>query len=825
MDRAVGLEPPEHDQSHRSTPEQAAGLLPPMSFEALFEGSPVPVVVHCDNFIKFLNPAAVRLLGAENHTQVLGMSLFDFAEPGFRPVIQKRMLLRLVSQEPLPALEQKLVRLDGTKIDVEVSSWALTDADDAPVVMCYHDISARKAAEEAMHESEARYRRIFEDAPVAYHEIDSQGIIRRVNRVECELLGYKREDLIGRPAWDVVAPAQRELSRMRVMAKLTGKVRLEPFERVYKRCDGSEVLMEVHENVIWNDRGQAVGIRTALFDISEKKLVEERLKSYSAELQLKNVALDGALSAAREAAQLKAQFLANMSHEIRTPMNGVIGMTGLLLDTTLTAEQREYAETIRRSGESLLTVVNDILDFSKIEAGKLQIESFPFDLQLVVEEVNEMLAQKAEDHNIDLVTHYPDAVPRFMIGDAGRLRQVLTNLVGNAVKFTHGGTVVITASCDRREEDHAVMRIAVEDTGVGIPADKMDSLFEKFSQVDGSSTRKFGGTGLGLAISKELVELMGGTIGVESELGRGSTFWFTVPLSLDAKAKLPEFPADLQGLRVLIVDDNDINRRVLYEQVSNWGMRYTVLPSAEDVVATMREAAAGRDPFEFVLMDYQMPGLDGLAAAAAIRADTTLRGYTLIMLTSVGHLGEVRHLEGGRVDACLVKPIRQSQLLAALSTARAKHLGAGAGPGRAGATDAKRFEGTFADTGIRVLLVEDNVVNQKVAARMLERLGLRADVAGNGLEAVQMFQMVSYDVILMDCHMPEMDGYAATGEIRRRGDKGRGVAIIAMTAEAMAGAREECLAAGMDDYIAKPVKLEDLSQILRKWAPARERPH
>jgi two-component system sensor histidine kinase/response regulator len=812
---------PESNQKSGSSPA-SSDEPPAAAYEALFARARLPIIVHLNDVIRYANTAAVQLAGATDPSDVLGKTIYDFAEPSFWPVIRKLQALRQLSDDPLPPVENRLVRLDGSKVEVEILSWPLGEGINPPVMLALYDISARKRAEDAMHESEMRFRQIFEEAPIAYHELDSEGIIRRVNRAECELLHYQREDLIGRGAWELVSPEYQELSRARVLAKLTGKEKLQPFERPYLRGDGGQVLLEVHENLIWDDHGNVLGIRTGLFDISQKKQAEERLRAYSVELQHKNQALDEALTAAREAAKMKAQFLANMSHEIRTPMNGVIGMTGLLLDTQLTPEQRDYAETIRRSGESLLTVINDILDFSKIEAGKLQIESFPFDLQLVVEEVNEMLAQKAEDHNTDLISRYPDSVPRNVIGDAGRIRQVLTNLVGNAVKFTQDGTVVITASCDQRDKDRVIMQITVDDTGVGIPGDKGSVLFEKFSQVDGSSTRRYGGTGLGLAISKELVELMGGSIGFTSTLGVGSSFWFTVPLQLDASAQAPVNPVALERLRVLIVDDNEVNRRVLYEQVSNWGMRYQALPSAEEMIAVMRAAVEAGDPFDFVLLDYQMPEIDGLTAAAAIKAEPSLRGSIVIMLTSVGHLGEVRNMEGVRIDACLVKPIRQSQLLNILSMTWAKR------PGEAerlkpasAAADAKRFEGSFAETPLHVLLAEDNVVNQKVATRMLERLGLRADVAANGIEAVQMFQMVRYDVILMDCQMPEMDGYAACAEIRRMGDAGRHVAIIAMTAEAMAGAREECLAAGMDDYISKPVKLQDLSQMLRKWVPSR----
>ncbi|MRR50903.1 MAG: response regulator [Rhodocyclaceae bacterium] len=649
----------------------------------------------------------------------------------------------------------------------------------------------------ALTEGEKRKGAILEAALDCIISIDSAGCITEFNPAAEAAFGYRRDEIMGHPMVDLIVPPRLRGAHQAAMARFletgqsvnAGRRR----EVIAMRKDGSEFPAEIAVTPI--DLGGTRAFTAYLRDITAYKIAEQAL-------------IDGK-EAAESANRAKSDFLANMSHEIRTPMNAIIGMTELTLDTELSDEQREYLGLVKSSADALLSLINEILDFSKIEAGHLDVESIPFRLRDTIATAIRVLAPRAHEKNLELLFRVAPAVPDHLLGDPHRLRQVMTNLIGNALKFTAAGEVALDIGIEEQTAGKIELHFAVRDTGIGIAADKLDRIFDAFAQADTSTTRKFGGTGLGLAISRRLVDRMGGRLWVESQIGAGSIFHFTVRLGLAPEAFLPMPPIDVEGMPVLVADDNATNRQWLEELLLSWRMRPTLVADGDAALAAVRQANAAGTPFRLVLLDGQMPEADGFSIADALRHEAGAEATpTVMMLTSAGTRGDAERCRQLGIAAYLLKPVGQSDLLDAIMLAL-------------GATERSLDEGhgqqplvtrhTLRENRrqLSVLLTEDNPVNQKLAIRVLEKLGHQVRVANNGAEAVAAVSSAErpYDVILMDVQMPVLGGFEATAEIRRlEAATGRHTPIVAMTAHALEGDRQKCLDAGMDGYVSKPIQ-------------------
>jgi PAS domain S-box-containing protein len=791
-----------------SQTQRRAGPLPDAAtLRSLIEQVPVTVYIDRLDDISsnvFMSPQLVAVLGYSAEEWASDRELFvKVVHPDDRErVLAEHRRTRETGE--LFSMEYRMVARDGSV------HWFLDEArvirDQTGQPMFHHgfllDITERKELEDALRRGEAELRRqkeYYESllvlSPTAIVTVDFDGNVTSWNPAAEKLFGYAREEAIGRQIDDLVARSDEVRGEAHDLDEQVGAGREVRLSTRRTRKDGSLVDVDVRAGPIFVG-GEQVAACALYHDTSE---------------------LLRAQRAAEAATEAKSAFLATMSHEIRTPLNAVIGMTELLLGTNLSAEQRGFADVIRTSGDALLMIINDILDFSKIEAGKLELERQPFSLRDCVESALDIVAAGAAAKGLDIACLVDPDAPDAVVGDAMRLRQIAVNLLTNAVKFTDRGEVVLNVASVRVAEsdgggDVHELRFAVTDTGIGIPAERIDRLFESFSQVDVSTTRRYGGTGLGLAISKRLSELMGGDMWVESEVGKGSTFHFAVRMEATARTATTRGDAEvLRGKRLLVVDDNAANREVVKRHALSWGM----LPRDTGLPRQALEWVRRGDPFDVALLDMQMPDVDGVMLAREIQSLLDVKTLPVVLLTSLG-----RRSEGSDSSVAfagrLTKPIKASQLYEALVGAL------GAETGAAAEDRAPPFEGEEGSTErapLRILVAEDNAVNQRLALLLLEKLGYSADVARNGVEAVEAVRSQSYDVVLMDVEMPDMDGLEATRRIHGQRHSGRPPRIIAVTANAMQGDRDECLAAGMDDYLPKPIRLEELDAALRRSEP------
>jgi two-component system sensor histidine kinase/response regulator len=720
--------------------------------------------------------------------------------------VWKRFQDRLDGKSVSPRYEYRLNRKDGRIRWVEMFASRIDYRGKPAIQAALVDITERKHAEEALRETNARLETLIQAIPDVVYVKDVQGCNLVVNKAYEELVTLQQAQIVGKTDEEVLPPSlthQCQLSDDEVMSKR------EPIrcEEHFTHEDDQRIFFETIKAPLYDDAGKLLGLVGVSRDITERKRVEENLKNAKKE--------------AEEANRLKSEFLANMSHEIRTPMNAIIGMTDITLDTDLNDEQRDYLTTVKHSARALLELLNDILDLSKIEADRIELETIDFDLRVTVEGVLDTLAPKASAKELELACMIHQKVPSFLRGDPGRLRQILVNLVGNAIKFTEEGEVVIGVELAEGTDDSASLLFSVTDTGIGIPKDKQTKIFESFTQADGSTTRKYGGSGLGLSICKRLVNLMGGEIGLESEPDNGSRFWFTATLEKQKEPKedLPSISPDIKGMRILVVDDNKTNRTILVKMLESFGCSAEAVERGTEALRALKRAAHGEKLFDLVLLDMQMPGMDGEETLRAIKRHSEIKDVMVIILTSLGIRGDAARLQALGCAGYLVKPIKQSELFDTMITVLSR---------KERKSKEKYFpivtRHTIAEQKhrkVRILVAEDNPMNQKLAMALLKKSGYWVDAVENGRMVIEKLNRRTYDLILMDVQMPEMDGFEATRIIRVKEGKKRHTPIIAMTAHAMKGDRERCLQAGMDDYVSKPIEAQKLFESIERWIDVR----
>ena len=689
-------------------------------------------------------------------------------------------------------------RMDGSRRIIDCVKSPVRDADGTivGVQVMFWDVTEDVTARQALRTSEANYQSLVESLPLSVFRKDADFRLVFGNKGFCKTIGIPLEKFCGKTDFELFPKDLAEKYRRDdVHIAETGQT-IEDIEEII-HPDGQRFFIQTLKAAVRDAAGQVIGIQGMFWDVTDRQRAEEALRR--------------AKEAADAASKAKSDFLANMSHEIRTPMNAVIGMTELLLDTRLTPTQHEYLSIVQESGESLLTLINDVLDFSKIEAGKFELDPSVFDLREILGDAMKSLAVRASRQGLELAFDVDRDVPEMLEGDYARLRQIVINLVGNSIKFTPKGEVVLTVRCVSHEDRSIVLQLSIRDTGIGIPADKLELIFEEFQQVDSSTTRTYGGTGLGLAICSRLVSLMGGRIWVESVLGFGSTFHFTANLVIrnDVTRPARQRTEILSETPVLVVDDNATNRRILNEMLTNWGMSPVLADNAHVGLRLLREAQLRHQPFRLILSDVNMPEVSGFDFAEWVRAEPASAETPIIMLTSSGREGDVERRDQLRIAARLMKPIKQSELFDAIVTA----LGVAIMETPEPVTDST--EPAWHIPPLKILLAEDNLANQKLACGVLGKQGHHVTVAGTGKAAVDAWRTQEFDLILMDVQMPDLDGLEATQLIRQiERPRGKHIPIIAMTAHAMKGDRERCLESGMDDYLSKPIRSKQIAEKL-----------